>query len=142
MAKHVLELKSHRALHGLEGHFPYYHVDTNFVDVYEAEEHGIVPKSEPRRKEWSWESMASISGTEQKGSTDKGPKTPQSKGQDNVCEKSLTYVMESGDAGLGRTLMGLWMSYGLAMKEERAFFVDDSNWYVQHTSNTLRCNRV
>lgn len=46
-----------------------------------------------------------------------------------ICERSLTYVLESPDAGLGLTLMGLWMSYGLAKKEGRGFFIDDSNWY-------------
>lgn len=46
-----------------------------------------------------------------------------------MCERSLTYVLESPDAGLGLTLMGLWMSYGLAKKEGRGFFIDDSNWY-------------
>lgn len=46
-----------------------------------------------------------------------------------ICERSLTYILESPDAGLGSTLMGLWMSYGLAKKEGRGFFIDDSNWY-------------
>jgi hypothetical protein len=26
--------------------------------------------------------------------------------------------------------MRLWMSYGLAKAEKRAFFVDDTRWYV------------
>jgi hypothetical protein len=48
--------------------------------------------------------------------------------ESDVCEKSLTFVMETHDAGLGKTLMMLWTAYGLAQKEGRAFFVDDSRW--------------
>jgi hypothetical protein len=42
----------------------------------------------------------------------------------------LTYVMETDDAGFGNTLMRLWMSYGLAKAENRAFFIDDTRWLV------------
>ncbi|KAF2645455.1 hypothetical protein P280DRAFT_120342 [Massarina eburnea CBS 473.64] len=45
-----------------------------------------------------------------------------------VCERSLTYVMETGDAGFGDTMTRLWMSYGLAVAENRTFFVDDTRW--------------
>lgn len=45
-----------------------------------------------------------------------------------VCETSMTYVLESEDAGLGKTLMTLWMAYGLAKQEGRAFFIDDTRW--------------
>jgi len=38
--------------------------------------------------------------------------------------------METSDAGSENSLMGLWMSYGLAQKEDRAFFVDDTRWYA------------
>ncbi|KAL8713515.1 MAG: hypothetical protein Q9220_002377 [cf. Caloplaca sp. 1 TL-2023] len=52
-----------------------------------------------------------------------------------TCEKSMTFVMESVDAGLGKTLLGLWMAYGLAQEEGRAFFIDDSNWaYGKYTT--------
>jgi len=44
------------------------------------------------------------------------------------CGKSLTFVMETSEAGMGNTLMGMWMAYGLAKKEGRAFFVDDTRW--------------
>ncbi|KAI9800613.1 MAG: hypothetical protein M1833_003271 [Piccolia ochrophora] len=46
----------------------------------------------------------------------------------HVCDKTLTFVMESGDAGLGKALMALWVAYGLAKKEGRAFFIDDTDW--------------
>lgn len=45
-----------------------------------------------------------------------------------VCASSLTYVLESDDAGLGKALMTLWLAYGLAQREGRAFFMDDSRW--------------
>lgn len=45
-----------------------------------------------------------------------------------ICKRSLTFVLESSDAGLGKTLMMLWIAYGLAEKEGRGFFVDDSRW--------------
>ncbi|KAG0635758.1 hypothetical protein HOY80DRAFT_926728 [Tuber brumale] len=45
-----------------------------------------------------------------------------------VCERSLTYMLDSSDPGLGGILLGLWSAYGLAMSENRTFFVDDSNW--------------
>lgn len=52
-----------------------------------------------------------------------------------VCASSLTYVLESEDAGLGKTLMSLWMAYGLAHREGRAFFIEDSRWgYGSYTS--------
>lgn len=45
-----------------------------------------------------------------------------------ICERSLTYVLETTDAGIGKTLMGLWLAYGLAKREDRAFFIDDAYW--------------
>lgn len=45
-----------------------------------------------------------------------------------VCKSSLTFVLESDDAGLGKTLMALWMAYGLAKREGRAFFIEDARW--------------
>ncbi|PVI02612.1 hypothetical protein DM02DRAFT_522621 [Periconia macrospinosa] len=45
-----------------------------------------------------------------------------------VCDRSLTFVMETADAGFGNTMMRLWMSYGLAKAENRTFFVDDTRW--------------
>ncbi|RMZ91594.1 hypothetical protein DV736_g1156, partial [Chaetothyriales sp. CBS 134916] len=45
-----------------------------------------------------------------------------------VCEKSLTFVLDGTDAGLGSTLLALWLSYGLAQEENRAFFLDDSQF--------------
>ena len=69
-----------------------------FVDVREARQAGHLPKQ-----------------------TDKKREQP-------VCDKSLTFVLESDDAGLGSALMMLWTAYGVAEQEGRAFFVEDSRW--------------
>jgi hypothetical protein len=78
----------------------YYSVDKNFVDVLDAEQQGLIPKANASHSE---------------------------KGQ-KVCEKSLTFVMETSEAGFGNTLMRMWMAYGLAQEEGRSFFIDDSRW--------------
>jgi hypothetical protein len=52
-----------------------------------------------------------------------------------TCASSMTFSMTSDDVSFGKTLLMLWMSYGLAKKEGRAFFVDDSQWpYGSYTS--------
>jgi hypothetical protein len=49
-------------------------------------------------------------------------------GGGSVCDRSLTFVLETDDAGMGNSLLALWLAYGLAKKENRAFFVDDTYW--------------
>lgn len=93
--------------HPVKGSNDYYRAQPNFMDVAEAEAHGLLPKAKPAR---------SISDEEER------------MGREKMCEKSLTYVLESTDAGFGVSLMGLWASYGLAKREGRAFFIDDTNW--------------
>ncbi|KAK5112950.1 hypothetical protein LTR62_003772 [Meristemomyces frigidus] len=46
----------------------------------------------------------------------------------DVCTSSLTFLLETEDASLGKSLLMLWLSYGLAKKEGRSFFVDDTRW--------------
>ena len=95
----------------------YYQEDPWFLDVQEAEEQGLLPSSQPSGKPnvlVDDEGMIENQSDEENGMM--------------VCERSLTYVMETSDAGFGKSLMGLWMSYGLAQKEGRAFFVDDTRW--------------
>lgn len=91
----------------------YYHADPNFMDVAEAEAHGLLPMAE---------------GEGVGGGSKSGKEEPPPVGGMKVCQKSLTYVLESTEAGLGMTLMGLWAAYGLAEREDRAFFIDDTNW--------------
>ncbi|KAF4550262.1 Hypothetical protein D9617_18g034530 [Elsinoe fawcettii] len=45
-----------------------------------------------------------------------------------LCKKSLTYLLETSEAGFGASLLSLWLSFGLAQREGRAFFIDDSRW--------------
>jgi hypothetical protein len=45
-----------------------------------------------------------------------------------ICEKSLTYVLDATDAGFGSALLGLWLSYALAQRQHRAFFIDDTHF--------------
>ncbi|KAM4059730.1 hypothetical protein HRG_002643 [Hirsutella rhossiliensis] len=88
--------------------------DAYFVDVDDAERTGLLPPvpkdRQPRHSGHfvglNWESMAG---------------TP-------VCRSSLTFVMESSDAGLGASLMTMWTLYALAKEQGRGFFVDDSRW--------------
>lgn len=54
---------------------------------------------------------------------------------DVVCERSLTFALDTEDASFGKSLLMLWLSYGLAKKEGRAFFIDDARWpYGQYAS--------
>ncbi|KAG7293156.1 hypothetical protein NEMBOFW57_003202 [Staphylotrichum longicolle] len=82
----------------------------DFVDVQEAQEAGYLQTGEKY-----------LAGGREAGKP--------------VCKSSLTFVLESSDAGLGKTLMMLWMAYGLAEKEGRAFFIDDTRWaYGKYTA--------
>lgn len=90
--------------------------DHDFIDVREAEEAGYLP------------------GPSADGKRDGEDRTGESGAEKPVCKKSLTYVLESNDAGLGKTLMMMWIAYGLAQKEGRAFFIDDTRWaYGKYT---------
>ncbi|KAF1987650.1 hypothetical protein K402DRAFT_403346 [Aulographum hederae CBS 113979] len=90
----------------------YYEPDPHYVDVSAAEAQGLLPHEaqaplkDPHREKEHEESADGMPG----------------------CERSLTYVLETDDAGMGKTLLGLWMSHGLAQRENRAFFVDDTRW--------------
>lgn len=102
--------------------FRYDHTDPNFMDVREAEQERLLPAASQRTAGRSGKPV----GLEiEKEFKDQKPV----QAGDGICERSLTYVMETTDAGLGKTLMGLWMSYGLAKEDGRAFFIDDTNWY-------------
>lgn len=96
------------------GHFwkrPYYAADKGFMPVDGAESLGFLP-SMPEGQQ-----HIPVVGH-----------TNGNKSDLPICQSSLTFVMQTSEAGLGNTLQALWLSYGLAKKEGRAFFVDDSNW--------------
>ena len=129
IAKQVAMNKSHTGLSTHTMHFDYYHIDRSFMDVSEAEENKLLPSSEDAA--WSW---MSVTETQDKDMMSEDIDTMKANGETKVCESSLTYVLETTDAGFGKTLMGLWLSYGLAQKEGRSFFIDDRYWY--HLMNT------
>ncbi|KZM23118.1 uncharacterized protein EKO05_0008271 [Ascochyta rabiei] len=93
----------------------YYQKDQYYIDVQEAEEQALLPPSKPSGRPKGFVEDEMIAD----GLSTTGLK---------VCEKTLTYVLETEDAGFGNSLMRLWMSYGLAKAENRAFFIDDSRW--------------
>lgn len=124
-SNHVMDLHKYKHVTH-QAHYDYYHVDPYFMDVAEAEKHGMLPSPGSMVSSSSWdlvrnEKDGSIIGENKDELVDK-----------DICEKSMTFIMESSDAGLGQTMLLLWMAYGLAQKEERAFFVDDSRWYVRY----------
>lgn len=101
----------------------YYHADPNFMDIKEAEGYGLLPVRHDNPK---LEGRPDPQGSHSKLREGEANAQPGTTGE--ICEKSLTYVLETTDAGIGTTLIGLWLSYGLAKQEGRAFFIDDSNW--------------
>jgi hypothetical protein len=92
----------------------YYGMDSSFVDVQDALEVGLLPPMDEKSKQ------GSIAEEMQQ----------ENLGGESVCERSLTFVMETTDAGMGNSMLALWLAYGLAKKENRSFFVDDTHWYV------------
>jgi hypothetical protein len=93
----------------------YYQQDQYYIDVQDAEDQLLLPPSK---------SIGRPKGFVEDESIVDGFSTTGQK----VCDKTLTYVMETEDAGFGNTLMRLWMSYGLAKAENRTFFIDDTRW--------------
>ncbi|KAI4728948.1 hypothetical protein E4T49_03357 [Aureobasidium sp. EXF-10728] len=97
---------------------PYYAADETFMPVDEAEAMNLLPAMPEGQKH------ISVLG-HVNGSSSHLP----------VCQSSLTFIMETSEAGFGNTLLALWLSYGMAKKEGRTFFIDDSNWsYGRYTT--------
>lgn len=93
----------------------YYQQDQYYIDIQEAEQQALLPPSKSTGRPKGFVEDESIVD----GFSTAGQK---------VCDKTLTYVMETDDAGFGNTLMRLWMAYGLAKAEGRSFFIDDTRW--------------
>ena len=91
---------------------PYYASDRGFMSIDEAQDSGFLPTMPGDLQHISVVGRANGSKIEQP-----------------VCQSSMTFVMQTSEAGFGNTLLALWLSYGLAQKEGRAFFIDDSDWY-------------
>ena len=100
----------------------YYHVDPSFMIIQEAIEHGLLPAGNDHTTNVSHDNYGTKEPVEDVW------KVKHAGGKGEICERSLTYVLETTDAGIGRTLMGLWLAYGLAKREDRAFFIDDAHW--------------
>ena len=96
-------------------HFPYYHVDPNFMDVHEAESFSFLPPSLSAPPESAVLPASNAYVTH-------------SIAAPRICPRSLIYVLEATDPGLGPTLMALWAAHGLAARENRTFFIDDRRW--------------
>ncbi|KAL9612874.1 MAG: hypothetical protein Q9167_002558 [Letrouitia subvulpina] len=129
IAKQLREPEVHNHHHS--GSRGYYQTDSTFIDVREAVKLGFLPAVEESKDLAGYKSPGD--GKKQKAPGHRG--FPPGTGSEVVCERTLTFVLEGVDAGLGKTLMGLWMSYGLATEEGRAFFIDDAHWaYGQYTT--------
>lgn len=125
-SRKILDMKRHQnGTHYYAGHPGYHDIDPNFMDVAEAKKHGILPQA-PECSRLSTRTTGRLrfrrdldaAALRGENGLDARP----------VCERSLTYVLESSDAGFGNALFGLWTAYGLAQEEGRAFFIDDSYW--------------
>jgi hypothetical protein len=97
-------------------HRGYYQKDPLYLDIQEAVNQKLLPPPRPRPASQPGSTLLMDGAIDRSGEDMK------------VCEKSLTFVMETSDAGFGQTLMEMWMAYGLAEKEDRAFFLDDTRW--------------
>ncbi|KAK8056113.1 hypothetical protein PG993_001340 [Apiospora rasikravindrae] len=123
VATHVRELHG-KSYPSQKAGLNYYYQDPYFLDVNEAEQRGLLPGTQDRTWRMSPRAQEGHLVGESKSTLVDQP----------VCGSSLTFVLETSDAGLGTTLMMLWMAYGLAQKERRAFFIDDSRWaYGEYT---------
>ncbi|KAH8197155.1 hypothetical protein TruAng_008684 [Truncatella angustata] len=131
VAAHVRELQgdSHPSQ---QAQLDYYYQDPYFVDVHEAESHGLLPGMDAQ----AHQTMAKVPeghfvGRNETDMVDRP-----------VCTTSMTFVLESPEAGIGPTLMMLWMAYGLAQKENRAFFIDDTRWAYGEYTNLFKAPPV
>lgn len=88
--------------------------DDHYVDVQRAEETGMLTTVSRQALQKGRGQFVGLGMADLKGKPD--------------CKTSMTFVLESEDAGIGNTLMMLWTFYGLATKEGRPFFVDDTRW--------------
>ncbi|KAG9507335.1 hypothetical protein J7337_000885 [Fusarium musae] len=87
--------------------------DEYYIDVYDAERSGLLAPYKGIRAK----NKGKFVGVDKKHLKHKP-----------VCESTMTFVLESSDAGLGNTLMMLWTFYGLAKQLNREFFIVDKRW--------------
>ncbi|KAH8910854.1 hypothetical protein BR93DRAFT_989382 [Coniochaeta sp. PMI_546] len=99
--------------------------DRQFIDVREAEKEGLLGGWTVKLSKVGKQRLEGNIVGESKGALLEKP----------VCQQSMTFVLESDDVGLGKTMMLLWVAYGIAQDEGRSFFIDDSRWaYGDYTA--------
>ncbi|KAF4123387.1 hypothetical protein GMORB2_6088 [Geosmithia morbida] len=99
-----------------------------FMDVAEAEKSGLLPEP-PRKARWTRHGLGHFVGLDDAaGASSDGKNAYQQHQLLPICQSSMTYVLDNTDAGMGNELMMLWVFYGIAKQEGRAFFIDDSRW--------------
>lgn len=101
----------------------YYFKDPNFIDIGEAEKQGLLPSPEAQPSKLEGRGVAAQQPRKRLLGERSGTLIAR-----QTCQSSLTFVLEPSDVGLGTSMMMMWMAYGLAQKEQRAFFIDDSKW--------------
>lgn len=114
---HVAELHGRKATP--PGQRGYYYRDSFFLDVPDADRAGLLMTERQAR---------GIEYRPRKLHPDRFLVGEESVKNAPICPSTLVFVLETSDAGLGETLMMLWTAYGLAKKENRSFFVDDTRW--------------
>lgn len=92
----------------------YYAHDPTYMDVHEVVSQGIFNTTR--------QSPISVVGWNEQTEPING--TIESR----TCGRSLTFILETEEAGFGKSLLSLWLSYSLALREKRSFFIDDSRW--------------
>ncbi|GAM86513.1 hypothetical protein ANO11243_045270 [Dothideomycetidae sp. 11243] len=92
----------------------YYSQDDSYMEIHEAIARGILNSTQQPP-------IAVVGGEPQPSLTKNAPAL-------RMCDRSLTFVLEMEEAGFGKALLSLWLSYGLARRERRAFFIEDSKW--------------
>lgn len=100
--------------------------DPHFVDVRESQQHGFLPQ-------FAGEDSRLYKQIHPGKLIGESPK-----GDEPVCQTSMTFVLESVDAGIGKTLMMLWTAYAVAVREGRGFFIDDTRWAYGKYTDTFQ----
>ena len=100
-------------------HWEYYEQPKNFLEPQDAVELGLLP---------DYHTLAVPSATFPGGREGHAWSSFIKQEDRKICNSSLIFLLQTESAGLGKTLMEMWLAYGLAKKEGRAFFVDDTRW--------------
>lgn len=107
---------------------------TGFVDVQEAHDQGLLSNPTATKGQPDAANAADVEGAIRAQRNIQAQVYDETR-DSGICGKTLTFILESADAGLGKTLLGLWMAFGLAQEEGRSFFIDDTNWaYGKYTT--------